>query len=123
MVGYVTGCEYTRNAGSGGIAVSTAFDLDVAIAHLQLARENAGVGRVSDRNEQARYLELTGFVPLDGAQSDAVDAVLIVDVSYSMDAREGAVSRLDRARKAARGLSRQAPSLNHVGIYVTYSAA
>ncbi len=36
-----------------------------------------------------------------GSDSDAVDAVLVFDVSFSMGAREGAVTRLDRARQAA----------------------
>jgi len=34
-------------------------------------------------------------------EGDAVDAVLAIDVSYSMGARDGAVTRLDRARAAA----------------------
>ncbi len=34
-------------------------------------------------------------------QGDAVDAVLIIDTSYSMAAREGPVTRLDRAKAAA----------------------
>src|SRR5436305_10993955 len=35
------------------------------------------------------------------AAGDAVDAVLLFDTSYSMDAREGTATRLDRAKAAA----------------------
>src|SRR5437763_14567466 len=35
---------------------------------------------------------------------DAVDAVLLFDTSYSMDAREGLATRLDRAKAAARAV-------------------
>lgn len=39
-----------------------------------------------------------------GGTSDAVDAVLLIDVSYSMDARDGAVTRLDQAKSAAQAV-------------------
>ncbi len=35
------------------------------------------------------------------AEGDAVDAVLLIDVSYSMGARDGSVTRLDRAKAGA----------------------
>jgi Aerotolerance regulator N-terminal/von Willebrand factor type A domain len=36
-----------------------------------------------------------------GGQGDAVDAVFVIDTSFSMDARDGAGTRLDRAKAAA----------------------
>src|SRR6476469_6714347 len=39
-----------------------------------------------------------------GAGGDAVDAVLLLDVSYSMDARDGSATRLDQAKAAARAV-------------------
>src|SRR5262249_36024336 len=36
-----------------------------------------------------------------GGQGDAVDAVFVIDTSLSMDAREGPLTRLQRARDAA----------------------
>src|SRR5207248_5498259 len=33
-----------------------------------------------------------------GGQGDAVDAVFMIDTSFSMDARDGAATRLDRAK-------------------------
>ncbi len=53
--------------------------------------------------------------PGSGA-GDAVDAVLLFDVSYSMDAREGATSRLDRAKKAARDLIDNLPAHSTVQV-------
>lgn len=40
---------------------------------------------------------------------DAVDAVLLIDVSYSMDAREGGATRLDLAKAAARSVLDRLP--------------
>src|SRR5439155_5333649 len=44
------------------------------------------------------------------AGGDAVDAVLLFDTSYSMDAREGTATRLDRAKAAARAVLDRLPS-------------
>jgi hypothetical protein len=42
-------------------------------------------------------------------QGDAVDAIVVLDTSYSMAARDGAVTRLDRARTAALAVIDQLP--------------
>lgn len=47
---------------------------------------------------------------------DAVDAVLLFDVSYSMDAREGSVSRLAKAKKAASDLIDTLPAHSTVQV-------
>ncbi|MFO0809632.1 MAG: BatA domain-containing protein [Gemmataceae bacterium] len=53
--------------------------------------------------------------PGSGA-GDAVDAVLLFDVSYSMDAREGTTSRLDRAKRAALDLIDHLPAHSTVQV-------
>jgi hypothetical protein len=47
---------------------------------------------------------------------DPVDAVLIFDTSYSMDAREGATTRLERAKSAALEVLDHLPPLSNVHI-------
>src|SRR5215211_5611865 len=42
-------------------------------------------------------------------RGDAVDAVLVIDTSYSMGARDGGKIRLDRARDAARAVIETLP--------------
>ncbi|MDA1017393.1 MAG: VWA domain-containing protein, partial [Planctomycetota bacterium] len=51
-----------------------------------------------------------------GADDEAVDAVLLFDVSYSMDAREGGRRRLDSAKAAALTLIEQLPPQSTVQI-------
>ena len=43
-------------------------------------------------------------------QGDAVDAVFVIDTSYSMEAREGAVTRLQQAKAAALSVLDQLPA-------------
>src|SRR5260370_2738998 len=49
-------------------------------------------------------------------QGDAVDAVFLVDTSYSMGARDGAASRLGRAQAAAQNVIDQLPPHSTVQI-------
>jgi hypothetical protein len=49
-------------------------------------------------------------------KGDAVDAVFVVDTSFSMDARDGAASRLERAKTAALSVIDQLPAHSTVQI-------
>jgi hypothetical protein len=49
-------------------------------------------------------------------RGDAVDAVFVVDTSYSMDASDGAASRLERARRAALDVIDQLPARSTVQV-------
>src|SRR6516165_8621484 len=49
------------------------------------------------------------FTGLASGAGDAVDAVVVLDTSYSMDARDGATTRLEQARAAALSLLDQLP--------------
>jgi hypothetical protein len=51
-----------------------------------------------------------------GAAGDAVDAILLIDVSYSMDARDGSATRLDQAKAAARAVIDRLPAHSTVQI-------
>src|SRR5262245_49723980 len=51
-----------------------------------------------------------------GGGGDAVDAVLLLDVSYSMDAREGPARRLDQAKAAAKAVVERLPEHSTVQI-------
>src|SRR6185437_5047549 len=53
LVGDVAGCEYAAHGCGGGAAFQSGADHDVAVAHVELALEDAGVGRVADGHEQA----------------------------------------------------------------------
>lgn len=50
------------------------------------------------------------------ARGDAVDAVFVIDTSYSMEAREGAVTRLQQAKAAALSVLDQLPAHSTVQI-------
>jgi hypothetical protein len=50
---------------------------------------------------------------------DPVDAVLILDTSYSMEARDGAMTRLDRAKAAALDVLDHLPQLSSVYVIVS----
>ena len=65
MVGHVTGREHARHAGRRGVAVGAAADVDVAPVHLELAVEDARVGRVADRDEHAGQFHVRGLPGLD----------------------------------------------------------
>src|SRR5262245_27380689 len=52
-----------------------------------------------------------------GGRGDAVNAVLLLDTSTSMAARDGEVSRIDRARAAALSVIDQLPANSTVQIY------
>jgi len=54
------------------------------------------------------------------SRSQAVDAVFLVDVSYSMGAMDGEVSRLERARQAAQAVLDTLPPLSSIQI-VTFA--
>src|SRR5437764_11842150 len=54
------------------------------------------------------------------AGGDAVDAVFLIDTSYSMDAREGTATRLDRAKAAALAILERLPP--HSTVQVVTSA-
>ena len=62
VIGDVTGGEHAGHAGGGGRALTAALDGDVAVAHVELAGEDAGVRRVADGDERAG--DVQGF---DGA--------------------------------------------------------
>src|SRR5438128_2826465 len=51
-----------------------------------------------------------------GGQGDAVDAVFVIDTSFSMDARDGAATRLDRAKAAASAILDHLPPHSTVQI-------
>ena len=51
-----------------------------------------------------------------GGRGDAVDAVLVFDTSYSMGARDGDATRLDRAKEAALGVIESLPPKSTVQI-------
>src|ERR1700722_4532159 len=51
-----------------------------------------------------------------GGRGEAVDAVLVVDVSYSMSAKDGNSTRLDRAKDAARKIIDSLPPSSTVQI-------
>ena len=51
-----------------------------------------------------------------GGQGDAVDAVFMIDTSFSMDARDGAATRLDRAKAAASAILDHLPPHSTVQI-------
>ncbi|MNZ74202.1 hypothetical protein D3C78_926460 [compost metagenome] len=57
MVGHVAGGEDPFEAGGGGIAFAAAPDLEVAVAHFQLAGEQVGIGLVADGDEHAGQLQ------------------------------------------------------------------
>lgn len=49
------------------------------------------------------------FSAVGGSERDAVDAVFVIDTSFSMGAREGKQTRLDLAKKAALAVLKQLP--------------
>ena len=57
MVLDVAGREHAGDAGLGRLAVGAAPRDDVAVDHLELALEQAGVGRMADRDEDAADVE------------------------------------------------------------------
>src|ERR1039457_96587 len=53
VVLHVAGREYARSAGRGRHAVLPGYRLDIAVLHLQLSLEDAGIRLVADRDEHA----------------------------------------------------------------------
>src|SRR6185437_5184124 len=58
VVGDVAGREHAAHRSGRGIAFQPAVYLDIAVAHVELAFENAGVGCVADRDEHAGGCDL-----------------------------------------------------------------
>src|SRR5690242_15662757 len=71
VIGDVAGREHAAHRGGRGIAFQPAVYLDIAVAHVELAFENAGVGRMADRDEHAgdRDVALAAVGGADEAQS------------------------------------------------------
>ena len=66
--------KYTFDAGGGGIAGGASADLDVAILHVELTIEDAGVRLVADGDEHTAQADVFGaaiFGVLDAQASDA----------------------------------------------------
>ena len=60
VIGNVTGGEYTRHTGGGGIAGDAGLDLDVTVCHVQLTFEDSGVGGMADGDEYPLQREFAG---------------------------------------------------------------
>src|SRR5690606_10377348 len=70
--------EHARHAGLGGIAFGAAADGDVTVTHFELAGEDVGVGFVTDGDEHAVDLYVTGGVARDsGREAYAGDAHVV----------------------------------------------
>ena len=52
MVHHITGGEYTRNAGLGGVTMNTGLNFDVAIFQFKLTVKNGGIRAVADSDKQ-----------------------------------------------------------------------
>src|SRR4051812_41338616 len=57
VIGDIASGEHPCHARGRGRALAATLDGDVAIAHVELAREDAGVRRVPDGDERARDVE------------------------------------------------------------------
>src|SRR5688572_699062 len=62
VIGDVAGGKDTCHAGGGGGALAAALDDDVAVTHVELAGEDAGIGGMADGDERTGHIQ--GF---DGA--------------------------------------------------------
>ena len=51
MVHHVTGGEYTRDAGLGGVTMNTGLNFDVAIFQFKLTVKNGGIRAVTDSDK------------------------------------------------------------------------
>ncbi len=71
----------------------------------------------------ARPTTMTSQGGGDGSRGDAVDAIFIIDTSYSMAARDGELSRLERAKKAARALVDRLPAYSTVQVVTSSDRA
>ncbi|MBV9122654.1 MAG: VWA domain-containing protein, partial [Planctomycetes bacterium] len=65
----------------------------------------------------------TTFLAQDLGRGDAVDAVLVLDTSYSMDARDGPATRLERARSAALAVLDHLPPQSTVQVIASSNRA
>src|SRR5438270_4202175 len=65
----------------------------------------------------ALALSRPSFTAGGGSQGEAVDAVFVVDNSLSMDAREGTVTRLQRAKEAAGAVLDHLPPHSTVQVF------
>jgi hypothetical protein len=80
VIGDVASGEDPGHAGGRCRAVAAALDDDVAVAHLELAREDAGVRRMTDGDERARGLDvLDRAAVLRGLDAHAVHAGIVAD--------------------------------------------
>ncbi|APC21618.1 hypothetical protein BME99_20155 [Pseudomonas protegens] len=61
MVGHVAGGKYPLDAGGRGIAFAAATHQQVAVAHLQLALEQIGIGLVADGDKHPGQCQILGF--------------------------------------------------------------
>src|SRR5688500_2314583 len=57
VIGDIARGKHAGNAGGGGTAFGAALDGDVTVAHVELAGEYSGVGRVTDGDERAGDVE------------------------------------------------------------------
>src|SRR3546814_5574065 len=62
LVGHVAGGEHALDRSLRGAAAEPGADLQVTVVHRQLALEQAGVGRMSDGDEETVHVDLAGTV-------------------------------------------------------------
>src|SRR6185295_8046248 len=69
--------EYAGHAGGRRRALAAALDGDVAVTHVELAREDAGIGCVADRDECAGDIDVLGGAVRRGRlDAHAIDAAV-----------------------------------------------
>src|SRR5690606_33502720 len=71
LVGDVASGEHAFDVGGGGIAGDAGVDLQVAVFHLQLAVEQAGVRVVTDGDEETVGVDVAGAAVLRGLDPHA----------------------------------------------------
>src|SRR5688572_2246061 len=80
VIGDIASGEHAANAGGRGAAFRAALDREVAVAHVELARENARVRRVPDGDERSGDVQrLDGAAVFGGLDVHAVHAGLITE--------------------------------------------
>src|SRR5450830_573111 len=79
MILHVAGGEHAIDAGGGGEAFETGAGLDIAVVHVKLAVEDAGVGFVADGDEQAVQGDRRDAAILRRLDRDAGHAAVVAD--------------------------------------------
>ena len=81
MVGNITSRKHTLNATSGCITLGATVHFQIAVLHVQLTFEQAGVGLVADGDEEPFDGHLADVAGLRIGELQRLDLVLAQDVS------------------------------------------